>query len=157
MSRRLAYWLAGSTTLLLLVACPLRNLGFLDRCFADSGGVMDVPVSEVLLEVRLLTLQVYLPVLGAVGLVMGARASRVARLGGGFAWAFVASGGLLWDKWLGNFRGGELPLHSIYACVLDGRSGHTHSVLTNAPLVLSGLLALWVVWSGLRRQYADRS
>lgn len=145
MNQRLVYWVVGGSTLMLLIGCPLRNLHNLSICFGDAQGIVDIPAAELKLEVRLLALQVILPGLGAAGLLLGAQGPLVSQLAGAAAWASVALGGFLWDKWLGNFQGGELPLHSLYACLLQGRSEHTHSVLTNAPLVLSALLTLWVL------------
>jgi len=150
MSKRRVYWCVGGTTLVLLVASPILNLRYLADCFADPRGAMDVPRSELQLEVRLLLLQAYLAVVGAIALPVAARESRAARIGGGIAWALVAAGGILWDKWLDHFRGEGLPPHSVYACVLEGRSGHTHSLLSNAPFLLSATLALWVLWLSLR-------
>jgi hypothetical protein len=145
-----AYSVAGACILFLLVVSPFRNLRNLSVCLADGEGVMDIPAPELRLEVHLLALQVSLALLGAAALVLGAQESRVLRIGGAGAWSLVALGGLLWDKWLGNFTGRDLPLHSIYACVLEARSEHTHNVLSNTPLVLSGFLAMWVLWMCLR-------
>jgi hypothetical protein len=147
---RSAYWVAGACVLFLLVASPFRNLHNLSACLGDREGVMDIPAPELRLEVQLLALQVSLATLGLAALVLGAREARALRVAGAGAWSLVALGGLLWDGLLSDFRGPDLPAHSIYACVLEARSEHTHDVLTNAPLVLAGVLAMWVLWTCLR-------
>ena len=154
MSSRTAYSVAGGCVLTLLVASPFRNLHNLSACLGDWRGMMDVPALEMRLELHLLALQVSLAILGIAALVLGAQERRVIRVAGAGAWSLVALGGVLWDKWLGTFRGGDLPPQSIYACVLERRSEHTHSVLSNAPLVLAGLLAIWVLWMCLRSRSA---
>jgi len=145
---------AGACVVALLVASPLRNLHNLNVCFGDPQGVMDIPAAEMRLEARLLTLQVSLAILGVAGLVLGAQASSVLRLAGAGAWSAVAVGGVLWDKWLGNFAGPAFPAHSIYSCLLEARSAHTHSILSNAPLILAGVVAVWSLWIGLRARAA---
>jgi hypothetical protein len=150
MSRRLLYLLVGSVGALLLAACPLRNLYSLHRCFADPQGIMDIPPWEMQLEVRLVMLQVGIALLGAPAVALGLARSRPVRVAGAAAWLLVAAGGVVWDKWLGDFQGPVLPRHSLYACLLDGRSEQTHSMLTNGPLLLSGALALWLMWSSRR-------
>jgi hypothetical protein len=148
MNHRPAYLFAAGVTLALLVACPLRNLAYLDSCFGAGHAVMDVPAWELRLEARLVALQVCLAVLGAIALASAAWRSRAARLGACVTWTLVAAGGVAWDKLLGNFQGEVLPPNSIYACLLDGRSAHTHSMLSNLPLMLSVPLALSIFWPG---------
>jgi len=150
MNHRSANVLAAGVTLMLLVACPLRNLAYLYRCFGARDAVMDVPGWELQMEVRLIALQVCLAVLGSVALALAARTPRSARLAAGVMWTLVAAGGFVWDKLLDNFQGGSLPPHSVYACLLDDRSAHTHSMLSNLPLMLSLPLALSMFWLGRR-------
>jgi hypothetical protein len=152
-----AYWMAGACVLFLLVASPFRNLHNLSVCLGDREGVMDIPAPELRLEVRLLALQVSLAILGVAALALGAQEPRALRIAGAGAWSLVASGGLLWDKWLSSFRGLDLPPHSIYSCVLEARSEHTHNVLSNAPLVFAGVLAMWVLWVSLRGRVPSSS
>jgi hypothetical protein len=154
-NEKTAYWVAGACVLFLLVASPFRNLHNLSVCLADREGVMDIPAPELRLEVHLLALQVSLAILGVAALALGAQQSRVLCITGAGAWSLVALGGLLWDKWLSNFRGRDLPPHSMYACVLEARSEHTHNVLSNAPLVLAGFLGIWVLWMRLRGTVAS--
>ena len=150
MNGKTAYSVAGAFVLALLVASPFRNLRNLDVCLGDAQGLMDIPAAEMRLEVELLALQVSLALLGVAALVLGAQQRHLLRLAGAGAWSAVALGGVLWDKWLGNFDGPALPPHSIYSCLLEARSAHTHNVLSNAPLVLAGLVAAWLLWTSLR-------
>jgi hypothetical protein len=145
-----AYSVAGACVLALLVASPFRNLHNLNVCFRDPQGVMDIPAGEMRLEIHLLSLQMSLAILAVAGLVLGRQGSSLLRLAAAGAWSAVAVGGVLWDKWLGNFAGSAFPPHSIYSCLLDARSAHTHSILSNAPLVLAGFVAVWILWICLR-------
>ena len=154
MNTKLAYSVAAGCVLALLVALPFRNLHSLSACFGNLKGIMDVPASEMRLEVQLISLQVFLAIVGVAALVLGAQESRVLRPAGAGAWSLVALGGLLWDTWLGNFASPNLPPDSVYACLLEARSAHTHSVLSNAPLVLAGLMAIWVLRDLLRSNAA---
>jgi len=47
---------------------------------------------------------------------------------------------------LGNFVGATLSASSALGCLLERRSAHTHTMLTNGPLLLASVLAVWVVW-----------
>jgi hypothetical protein len=151
---RILYSATGVCVLALLLASPFRNLHNLSVCFGDRQSVMDIPAPEMRLEVHLLALQVSLAILAVAALVLGAQETRMLRIAGAGAWSLVAWGGVLWDRWLGTFEGPDLRPPSIYACLLEARSEHTHSVLSNAPLVLAGLLAIWVLWTCRRSTVA---
>ncbi len=150
MKSRVLYLTTGVCVVALLLASPFRNLHNLSVCLGDRQGVMDIPAPEMRLEIHLVALQVSLAILGFAALVLGAHESRESRIAGAGAWSLVAGGGLVWDKWLGTFAGPELQPRSIYACLLEARSEQTHSVLSNAPLVLAGFVAIWVLWTCLR-------
>jgi hypothetical protein len=136
----------------LLLACPLRNLQNLRECFGLPDVVMDVPASQIRFEAGLLMLQVGVAALAGMALHLGARARPALRLGAGVAWTLVALGGFAWDKALDTFAGQTLSPNSAFGCLLDARSAHTHTVLTNAPFVLAVGLAFGTFW----RLRADR-
>jgi hypothetical protein len=151
------YHVCAAGTAALLVASPLRNLHHLDTCFGDPAGVMDVPALEMELETRLLALQVSGAILGIVALALSAPRRRVFGVAAAGAWGLVALGGLLWDKWLDNFSSGDLGPRSIYACLLEARSEHTHSLWSNTPLMFSVVLALWVLWRSVRTERFEKN
>jgi hypothetical protein len=153
--RRHAFNLAAAVAAPLLLACPVRNLQSLRECFSKPAVVMDVPAEQLHLEANLLILQVCLAALAGIGLSLGAQDGPVRLIGAGVCWALVAVGGFVWDKALGNFVGATLSTNSALGCVLERRSAHTHTMLTNGPLLLAGLLAVWVVWE-LRARRAEQ-
>lgn len=116
--------------------------------------MMDVSAEQLHLEANLLLLQVCLATLGGVGVYLGAQDGPVRLIGAGVCWALVAIGGFVWDKALGNFVGATLSANSALGCLLERRSAHTHSMLTNGPLLLAGVLAVWLVWE-LRARRAE--
>jgi hypothetical protein len=144
--RRYAFNLTAAVVALLLLACPLRNLQSLRECFATPGVVMDIPPEQLHLEVSLLILQLCLAALGGVALYLGALDRSGPLIGAGVSWALVAVGGFAWDKALGNFVGETLSANSALGCLLEQRSAHTHTILTNGPLLLAGVLAGSVTW-----------
>jgi hypothetical protein len=144
--RRRAFNLTAAVATLLLLACPVRNLQSLRECFGMPAVLMDVPAEQLHLEANLLILQVCLAALGGVGLYLGAQDGPVRLIGAGVCWALVALGGFVWDKVLGNFVGPTLSVDSALGCLLERRSAHTHTMLTNGPLLLAGVLAVWIVW-----------
>ncbi len=145
MAGRVFNFTAGGTTVL-LVACPLRNLLSLRECFGMPGVVMDVPAPEIRFETELLALQVCLAALAGLALFLGAQARRSFRVGAGLAWSLVALGGYAWDKALWYFVGETLSANSAYGCLRNQRSAHTHTMLTNGPLLLAAGLALSLWW-----------
>jgi hypothetical protein len=135
----------AAVTTVLLVACPVRNLLSVRACLAVPGVVMDIPPKELHLEATLLLLQSILAILGGLALCLGTRDGRTARAAAAASWILVAVGGFTWDKLLGNFVGEALPSTSALGCLLGQRSAHTHTMLTNTPLMASVGLALWLV------------
>jgi|SRR5262245_29734626 len=107
---------------------------------------MDVPASEMRLESELLLLQVVVATLGALALAASFQARSVFRVAAGLAWGLVAAGGVAWAKLLDHFVGGDLPPSSAFACLLEHRSVHTHTMLTNGPLLFAAVLALVAFW-----------
>jgi hypothetical protein len=144
--RRYAFNVTAAVATLLLLACPIRNLQSLRECFGMPGVVMDIPAEQLHLEANLLMLQVCLAALGGVALYLGTLDRSAPLIGAGVSWALVAVGGFAWDKALGNFVGETLPANSALGCLLERRSAHTHTILTNGPLLLAGVLAAWVIW-----------
>lgn len=133
-------------TTFFLALCPIRNLISVERCFAMPGVAMDVPAAEILLEARLLLLQIAIAVVAGCALYLGRREGRAYRGATAFCWALVAAGGFVWDKTLGNFAGPSLAENSALDCFLLQRSAHTHTMLTNGPLIAAVALALWHGW-----------
>jgi len=138
--------LTAAVTAVLLLACPVRNLLNLRECFGMPDVVMDVPAGQLRFEAGLLLLQVCLATLAGVALYLGAQERPAVRIGAGLAWTLVAVGGFVWDKALGYFVGETLSGNSAFGCLLDRRSAHTHTMLTNGPLLLAVGLALWIFW-----------
>jgi hypothetical protein len=114
---------------------------------------MDVPAAQLHFEASLLLLQVCLATLAGVALYLGAQQRPAVRIGAGLAWTLVGVGGFVWDKALGHFVGETLSANSAFGCLLDRRSAHTHTILTNGPLLLAVGLAFWTLW-GLRPAWA---
>ena len=110
---------------------------------------MNVPPSEMRLETELLLLQVMLAILGVLAVGASFQARSVFHVAAGLAWGLVAAGGVVWAKLLDHFVGGDLPPNSAFACLLEHRSAHTHTMLTNGPLLFAAVLALEALW-GIR-------
>jgi hypothetical protein len=138
--------LTSAITAGLLVACPIRNLQNLRDCFGMPDVVMDVPAGQLRLEASLLIVQVCLAALGGLALYLGAQTRPTLQIGAGLSWTLVGVGGFVWDKALGEFVGETLSSTSALGCILDRRSAHTHTMLSNGPLLLAVGLAFWVIW-----------